>query len=103
MEVKNLEYGIVILAALVLSYAVFFYQPGPQYEASGQLAQNQQNLQYFQAQAASAGSACGDVTDFANVQHLGHHPDRFRDCYAKVDPALLQQATGKTLEQLLAG
>jgi hypothetical protein len=99
---KHLEYGIVLVVTLVLSYAVFFYQPGPTLTSSGQVIQNAQNQQYFAAQAAQTGSECGDVTDFANVQHLSHHPDRYRDCYAKVDPALLKQATGKTLEQLLA-
>ncbi|MBI5035811.1 hypothetical protein HZC09_00560 [Candidatus Micrarchaeota archaeon] len=60
MEMKYIEYGIVFLAVVALSWA-FLLQP------------------------------------------TGHLPDKYASCLRQVEPALLQKATGKTLQQIIGG
>lgn len=103
MEMKYIEYGIVFLAVVALSWAFLLQPTGPQRDASGTVVQSSQNYQYFQQQAAASGSDCGDLKNEANVQHLSHHPDKYASCLRQVEPALLQKATGKTLQQIIGG
>lgn len=100
---RYLEYAVVFVAVLVLAFAFFMYRPGPALDASGGLVPSGQNFQYYQQKAAALGDECGDLKDEGNVQHLSHHPDRYAACLQKVDPAILQKATGKTLAQILGG
>lgn len=102
MSMKYLEYAVVFVAVLALAFALFMYKPGgPLLDEKGAVVSSGQNLQYYQQKAAALGDECGDLKDDANVQHLSHHPDRYADCLKKVEPAVLQKATGKTLSQIL--
>lgn len=105
MKNEIMVYGLIFLAAFVLAYSVFatFSKPAYERNAQGLVANSLANQQYFQQQAAQSGSECGDLNDEANVQHLSHHPGQFADCLKQVNPAFLQKATGKTLQQILGG
>ncbi len=103
MNMKYVEYAVVFFAVLALSWAFLLRPAGPQVDASGSVVQTSGNYQYFQQQAAASGSDCGDLKSEANVQHLGHHPDRYAECLRQVEPAMLQKATGKTLQQIIGG
>ena len=105
MKNEYLMYGLFFLTVMLLAWSAFAFFAKPSFtaDAQGNVLQTQSNYQYFQEQAAQSGSECGDLNDEANVQHLSHHPDRFENCLRQVDPAFLRKATGKTLEQILAG
>ena len=78
----------------------FVSPPQPaQYQANGAGATHAT----FSQSGSGVDDECGDITDASNVQHLGHHPDQFANCLKKVNPQLLKQATGKTLDELLGG
>ncbi len=96
-------YGALALAVGLLGFSFLSLskpKPALQFDAGGSLANSPQNFQYYQQQAQQAGSECGSLTDEANVQHLSHHPDQFKDCLRQVAPAFLVKATGKTYEQI---
>jgi|SRR3989338_3449357 len=104
-ETKNemyILYGIGIIAVLMLGWAfIGFVSPS---QPSAENAQFQQASTFSASGGASSSdSECGDLNDISNVQHLGHHPDQFADCLKKVNPQVLKQATGQTLEELLGG
>lgn len=105
MKDEYILYGVIFLAAGLLAWSVFasFQQPKLDRDSNGILLKTQANEQYFQQQAQSAGSECGNLRDTANVQHLSHHPGQYADCLKQVDPSFLQKATGKTLQQILGG
>ena len=101
-----LMYGAVLIAALLLGWSAYTYMfpakpAGWVTDASGQVVNSQQNLQYFQQVSQQTGDECGDITDESNVQHLGHHPSQYADCLKKVDPAFLKKATGLTLNEII--
>lgn len=99
---KYLEYGLVFVVVLVLAFAFFVYRPaGQATDASGALVPSGQNFQYYQQKAQALGDECGDLKDEGNVQHLSHHPGQYAECLKKVEPAMLQKATGKTLKELI--
>ncbi len=99
---KYLEYALVFGVVLVMAFAFFVYRPaGAQAGPAGGLVPSGQNFQYYQQKAADLGNECGDLKDEGNVQHLGHHPDRYASCLKQVEPAFLEKATGKTLQQLV--
>lgn len=98
-----MEYAVLFLAIGAVAFSAFSALSAPRLEmdASGRLLETAQNEKYFQQQAASAGSECGDLQDAANVQHLSHHPSQYSECLKKVDAAFLMQATGQSLQQLI--
>ncbi|MBI2444888.1 hypothetical protein HYV43_00685 [Candidatus Micrarchaeota archaeon] len=98
---KYLEYAVVFGVVLVLAFAFLVYRPAGSQTGPGSLVPNGQNFQYYQQKAAALGNECGDLKDEGNVQHLSHHPERYAACLKQVEPVFLQQATGKTLQQLL--
>lgn len=93
--------GLMMLAALYALSTLTSADGGVELNNNGSIAQTSGNDQYFQQQAQDSGGVCGDLTSNANIQHLSHHPDRYEDCLMQVDPALLKQATGKTLNEIL--
>ena len=96
-------YGLVFVGVIAVGLAAmtFFSEPKIAYDVQGKVIQNASNQQIFAQQAATVGSDCGSLTDTANVQHLSHHQGQYASCLKQVDPGFLQQATGKTLEQIL--
>ncbi|MEK6954396.1 MAG: hypothetical protein AABX01_05280 [Candidatus Micrarchaeota archaeon] len=99
---KMAEYGIIFIAIAVVAFSVFsvFSPSKPALDSQGRVLQTASNQQYYQQQAVSSGSECGNLKDAANVQHLSHHPSQYAECLGKVDPAFLKQATGKTLQEI---
>ena len=95
--------ALIGVGVLLIGVSAFSLLSQPRFDVgqSGQLLQTRSNQQFFEQQAASSGSQCGNLQDVANVQHLSHHPGQYADCLKKVDPAFLQKATGKTIEQIL--
>jgi hypothetical protein len=105
MDYKLILSGIglaaILLASMYFLSTVSAQDNKEQLNDQESVAQTSENDQYFQQKAQAAGDVCGDLTSNANIQHLSHHPDRYTDCLTKVDPALLKQATGKTLGEIL--
>ncbi len=82
-------YGVLAVAIAVLLFSVFsMINP----------VKPAQNLQY-QSQAVDA---CGDLNDLANIQHLSHHPEQYKNCIKKVEPSLFKQAVGEDLDSFLS-
>ncbi len=81
-------YGVLAIAIAVLIYSAFSIinpaKPIP-------------NQQY-----QSPVDACGDLSDIANIQHLSHHPEQYKDCIKKVDPSLFKQAVGEDLNSFMS-
>jgi hypothetical protein len=93
-------YVILFAGFLLLAWsAVSVLKTNPSDNDS--LKYSPENHAYYEAKALESGSECGDLTDEKNVQHLSHHPSRYADCLKQVDPALLQKASGKTLQEIL--
>ncbi len=115
MSDELMKYAMVAIAIATLAFAAFSYT-APAAQPAANLAnvlalQQKQVVQGVSSTGASSTSAaqtqaldsneCGDLNDDANVQHLGHHPDRYAECLKQVDGAVLKRATGKTLGQLI--
>ncbi len=103
--VKTYEYGILFAVAGVLAFSILSLTSAKNVDldrdSSGTLLETEKNEEYFQQQAAEMGDECGDLKSTSNVQHLSHHPAMYAECLKKVEPAVLKQATGKTLSELL--
>ncbi|MBS3067235.1 hypothetical protein J4450_00915 [Candidatus Micrarchaeota archaeon] len=65
------------------------------------LEKSEANFQLYQQQALSAGSECGDTNDLKNIQHLSHHPDRYKECYKYIDPQKFKDAVGEDISNYL--
>ena len=91
MENKLLVAGIII-AILALGYVVWGMFSQNTVQPNSTLPSNTQQMSG--ANLATSSSDCGDLKDQQNVTHMTHHPDQYKDCLAKVDPALLKQITG---------
>ncbi len=98
-------YAALLFGVLLVAWSAYgFLAPnGPIMDSSGQVLKTAANQQYFASVAAQSGNTCGDLKDTQNVQHLSHHPGQYADCLKQVDPAFLQQATGKTYQQIVGG
>ena len=78
-------YAVLVLALAVLGWVA--------YGALGPKPVAQQSV-LAAYQGIDASSACGDLNDTANIQHLSHHPDRFAECVKQIDPAKFKEAVG---------
>ena len=91
MDPKIISYAGILVVVIVLSWAIISLLnasavPVPKYSAN--IAQNQD-------------SGCGNMSDLANVQHLSHHPDQYKDCIKQVDSKIFEQATGQSKEDYM--
>ncbi len=48
-----------------------------------------------------AADECGDLGDAANIQHLSHHPQQYKDCLKQVNPQKFYDATGQNLNDFM--
>lgn len=96
MEKQHMTYTILGIGIILLVWVAFSAFQDP-----GQLENNAANFQYYQQQAAAAGSECGDINDIKNIQHLSHHPDRYQQCYKLIDPQKFKEATGQDISEFL--
>jgi len=44
---------------------------------------------------------CGNLNDPQNIQHLSHHPDRYRQCYQYIDPQKFREAVGSNISEFM--
>ncbi len=101
---KLVSYGVLLIGLMVLAYGLFGIVNGVGSDNGyhpARLQNTPENYQYYQQQAAGAGSECGDLNDVANLQHLSHHPDRFQECYKVVDPVAFKQAVGRDVSEFI--
>ena len=101
-------YAVALMGLLVLGYGIFampaanaqFSPSGSQYAitsgGSGSFGLSGSGQPLAQG---SVPPECGNVNDAKNVQHLSHHPDRFKACYPYVDPAFFKSAVGQDISQ----
>jgi hypothetical protein len=102
MKIEWILYGVLFVSVALLTWSIVsFFQPLPvqvQKDSSGNLLNTSSNFQVY-----SSESGCGNLTDPSNIQHLSHHPSMYADCLKQVNATLLQEATGRTLQQILGG
>lgn len=99
MKIEWILYGVLFVSVALLTWSVVsFFNTSAQVQkdSAGNVLNTSSNFQIY-----SSESGCGNLTDQGNIQHLSHHPSMYADCLKQVDPTLLQQATGKTLSQIL--
>lgn len=92
---KQMTYTLLGLGVILLGWVAYSALQLP----DEKLENNAANFQYYQQQAA--GSECGDINSLQNIQHLSHHPDRFKDCYRYIDPQKFREATGQDINSYL--
>lgn len=90
INVENLAiYGVIVFAIMVLAFSAFSIL-------------NPSKPSFQQQYQTSSADACGDLNDIANIQHLSHHPEQYKDCIKKVEPQRFKEAVGEDLNSFMA-
>ncbi len=101
---ETIIYGALFFGIILIGVALIPFVNSEQkldVDEKGNVLKTQKNEEIFTQQAEEINSECGDLESESNIQHLSHHPARYEKCLKQVNPELLKQATGKTLEELM--